>query len=234
MYVTLHVQHLAARHSRVASTQRCRPVSHAGSRSAFLQYTVQDVSLPCTSLHLCTTDTTCYLPQLTICYGSRALVFGEDVAFGGVFRCTVGLLERYGRRVFNTPLCEQVGALCAGSEETIDTMAVAGCSMCCMLLVMPSASAARPTAAAYSLCLIMSRWERSAQAVRKQWLWLLAACAASLEAGSWPHKYGQLWCRARTAACVIGVCCATSTLSTCAACCTPLCCLERRSLCASL
>lgn len=27
----------------------------------------------------------------------RALVFGEDVAFGGVFRCTVGLLERYGR-----------------------------------------------------------------------------------------------------------------------------------------
>jgi hypothetical protein len=39
---------------------------------------------------------------------SRALVFGEDVAFGGVFRCTVGLLERYGRRVFNTPLCEQV------------------------------------------------------------------------------------------------------------------------------
>lgn len=37
----------------------------------------------------------------------KALVFGEDVAFGGVFRCTVGLLERYGRRCFNTPLCEQ-------------------------------------------------------------------------------------------------------------------------------
>ena len=36
-------------------------------------------------------------------------MFGEDVAFGGVFRCTVGLLERFGRdRVFNTPLSEQV------------------------------------------------------------------------------------------------------------------------------
>ena len=26
-----------------------------------------------------------------------ATVFGEDVAFGGVFRCTVGLREKYGR-----------------------------------------------------------------------------------------------------------------------------------------
>ncbi|CAA6658574.1 unnamed protein product [Spirodela intermedia] len=39
---------------------------------------------------------------------SRAYVFGEDVSFGGVFRCTTGLVERFGRkRVFNTPLCEQ-------------------------------------------------------------------------------------------------------------------------------
>ncbi|XP_065018368.1 2-oxoisovalerate dehydrogenase subunit beta 1, mitochondrial-like isoform X2 [Musa acuminata AAA Group] len=38
----------------------------------------------------------------------RAYVFGEDVRFGGVFRCTTGLADRFGRsRVFNTPLCEQ-------------------------------------------------------------------------------------------------------------------------------
>lgn len=34
--------------------------------------------------------------------------FGEDVKFGGVFRCTMDLNEKYGTdRVFNTPLCEQ-------------------------------------------------------------------------------------------------------------------------------
>ncbi|PVZ97814.1 hypothetical protein BB558_006216 [Smittium angustum] len=38
----------------------------------------------------------------------KAVVFGEDVAFGGVFRCTVNLAEDFGReRVFNTPLTEQ-------------------------------------------------------------------------------------------------------------------------------
>ena len=41
-------------------------------------------------------------------------MFGEDVAFGGVFRCTAGLLTRFGKaRVFNTPLSEQA-SLCAG------------------------------------------------------------------------------------------------------------------------
>ncbi|ODV90996.1 hypothetical protein CANCADRAFT_23982 [Tortispora caseinolytica NRRL Y-17796] len=37
-----------------------------------------------------------------------AILFGEDVAFGGVFRCSMGLQEQFGEaRVFNTPLSEQ-------------------------------------------------------------------------------------------------------------------------------
>ena len=36
------------------------------------------------------------------------MMLGEDVGFGGVFRCSVGLQEEFGKdRVFNTPLCEQ-------------------------------------------------------------------------------------------------------------------------------
>jgi 2-oxoisovalerate dehydrogenase E1 component beta subunit len=53
---------------------------------------------------------------------TSTLVFGEDVAFGGVFRCTAGLATRFGgRRVFNTPLSEQgivgfgIGAAASGA-----------------------------------------------------------------------------------------------------------------------
>lgn len=38
----------------------------------------------------------------------RSVLFGEDVGFGGVFRCSVGLRERFGaERVMNAPVAEQ-------------------------------------------------------------------------------------------------------------------------------
>ena len=42
-----------------------------------------------------------------------AIVFGEDVSFGGVFRCSQNLREEFGNdRVFNTPLSENGIAVC--------------------------------------------------------------------------------------------------------------------------
>jgi len=39
---------------------------------------------------------------------NKTILLGEDVGFGGVFRCSVGLRDKYGpKRVMNTPLCEQ-------------------------------------------------------------------------------------------------------------------------------
>jgi len=46
--------------------------------------------------------------DLALAKDDSAVVFGEDVKFGGVFRCTMDLNAKYGTdRVFNTPLSEQ-------------------------------------------------------------------------------------------------------------------------------
>ncbi len=53
--------------------------------------------------------TCCFITDCVVC--SPAVIFGEDVAFGGVFRCTVGLRDKYGKmlhspsiRPFHRPL----------------------------------------------------------------------------------------------------------------------------------
>ncbi|CAH8864543.1 unnamed protein product [Trichobilharzia szidati] len=46
--------------------------------------------------------------ELTLTNKPNSVLFGEDVGFGGVFRCSLGLQEKFGNsRVFNTPLSEQ-------------------------------------------------------------------------------------------------------------------------------
>ena len=57
----------------------------------------------------------------------RVLLFGEDVAFGGVFRCSKGLKDEFGsERVFNTPLTEQgivgfgIGAAAEGMKAVAE------------------------------------------------------------------------------------------------------------------
>lgn len=58
---------------------------------------------------------------------TKVLCFGEDVAFGGVFRCTVGLQAEFGSgRVFNSPLTEQgivgtaIGAAAEGRKPVVE------------------------------------------------------------------------------------------------------------------
>ncbi|KAH7637727.1 branched chain keto acid dehydrogenase E1 subunit beta [Dermatophagoides farinae] len=46
--------------------------------------------------------------EIALVSDPKAVIFGEDVSFGGVFRCTVNLQDKFGKdRIFNTPLCEQ-------------------------------------------------------------------------------------------------------------------------------
>ncbi|CAH1453956.1 unnamed protein product [Lactuca virosa] len=58
------------------------------------------------SINLCTAVNQAL--QIALDSDPRSYIFGEDVGFGGVFRCTTGLADQFGKhRVFNTPLCEQ-------------------------------------------------------------------------------------------------------------------------------
>ncbi|TAQ90287.1 hypothetical protein B7494_g1375 [Chlorociboria aeruginascens] len=64
--------------------------------------------------------------SLALAQDESVLLFGEDVAFGGVFRCSMNLAENYGaERVFNTPLSEQgiVGFAIGAAAEGMKAVA---------------------------------------------------------------------------------------------------------------
>jgi len=72
------------------------------------------------NMNLCATITNTL--DIALSTDDSSIIFGEDVKFGGVFRCTMGLNEKYGTdRIFNTPLSEQgiagfaIGAATSGS-----------------------------------------------------------------------------------------------------------------------
>lgn len=80
---------------------------------------------PSKRLNLCQAVNTALSTALA--KNSRVLCFGEDVAFGGVFRCTAGLQAEFGEhRVFNTPLTEQgivgmaIGAAAEGMKPVVE------------------------------------------------------------------------------------------------------------------
>lgn len=94
---------LIGQQSVLASLQQCHDVVHQAHQG--LQTLAEARQRDTKPLNLCNAVNEALHQALDS--NDKALVFGEDVAFGGVFRCTVGLLERFGRRVFNTPLAEQ-------------------------------------------------------------------------------------------------------------------------------
>lgn len=64
--------------------------------------------------------------SLALAADDSVLLFGEDVAFGGVFRCSMNLAQNFGsERVFNTPLSEQgiVGFAIGAAAEGMKAIA---------------------------------------------------------------------------------------------------------------
>lgn len=106
----------------VNTTPRC--ISHLSRRSmahfTFFKDQPDPAHGPTKEMNLCQTIQN--VLDITLGNDNTAIIFGEDVAFGGVFRCTTELRSKYGAdRVFNTPLCEQgivgfgIGAAVSGA-----------------------------------------------------------------------------------------------------------------------
>ncbi|KRY87461.1 2-oxoisovalerate dehydrogenase subunit beta, mitochondrial [Trichinella pseudospiralis] len=84
--------------------QQC--IRNASQRFTFIPETVENQTTNAEKMNIC--QAVNHAMDIALSKIPDSIVFGEDVAFGGVFRCTVGLQDKYGKeRVFNTPLCEQ-------------------------------------------------------------------------------------------------------------------------------
>ena len=82
------------------------PLLHQSSSSLFKSSSELPKPSPTTRLNLFQSINSALTYALRT--DDRTLIFGEDVAFGGVFRCSMNLATEFGsERVFNTPLSEQ-------------------------------------------------------------------------------------------------------------------------------
>ncbi|KZT27310.1 pyruvate dehydrogenase [Neolentinus lepideus HHB14362 ss-1] len=99
----------------MATSRLLRPIRDEALRTSGIRWTDEDNSGPVRTIvggretrKMNTYQSIRDALSLALMKDDTAVVFGEDVAFGGVFRCTMGLAEEFGReRVFNTPLSEQ-------------------------------------------------------------------------------------------------------------------------------
>lgn len=94
-----HTQSRTTQHSRqIASTKRPQTLSRRSLSSS--------ASAPTKQLNMFRAINDAM--DVALETDPKSVVFGEDVAFGGVFRATTDLRDKHGAdRVFNTPLCEQ-------------------------------------------------------------------------------------------------------------------------------
>ncbi|KAK2798712.1 hypothetical protein FQN50_008750 [Emmonsiellopsis sp. PD_5] len=125
--------------------RRCAYSTHAPSPAAQLNLPVDYRATPLLHHSPSTISTSAELPQnaatkrlnlyqsinsalrTALSTSDQVILFGEDVAFGGVFRCSVDLQTEFGsERVFNTPLTEQgivgfaIGAAAEGMKPVAE------------------------------------------------------------------------------------------------------------------
>lgn len=129
LYIQINGGMLSARHltKRIFTSQlRCRGYATAAFPSAKLNLPIDYAKTPILHHSASTLPKALAIPVSSSCKrmnlfqavnaalrdalstDEKVLLFGEDVAFGGVFRCSMDLANEFGSdRIFNTPLSEQ-------------------------------------------------------------------------------------------------------------------------------